>query len=96
MAYPTALNNQVTDAVEQAEAEVIGVAAATAMGNLFLPTSQALGNSAHNAVTEQQQTFEVANAAIVQAVSLLLCADTSSTGRATGKIMNAGKVPVFA
>ena len=42
MAYPTAVNNQITDSVSQANVQVLGVAPAIALGNLFQATAQAL------------------------------------------------------
>jgi hypothetical protein len=96
MAFPTAENSQITDSVCQTNAEILGDAAAMAVGSLFLPTSQALSNAAHNAVTGQQQTFETANATTVQGVSLLLCLDTASTAKGTSAILDTDKVPVSA
>ena len=53
MAAPTYLNSQITDSVTQANTEVLGTSPAVAMGNLFVVTSQALSNAAHNATTSQ-------------------------------------------
>ena len=53
MADPTAVNSQITDAVTQANVKVLGEAPAIAMGNLYLATSQALSNAAHNATPQQ-------------------------------------------
>lgn len=86
MAFPTSENSQITDSVTQANVKVLGDSPAMAMGSLYIPDSQALGNSAHNATTAQQQIFEIANATTVQGVSVLLCVDTASTGKATQKI----------
>jgi len=63
MAFPTAVNSQITDSVTQANVKVLGDAPAIAMGNLFQATAQALGNSAHNATSAQQQTAVAAQAA---------------------------------
>lgn len=95
MAFPTAVNSQTTDSVCQANAKVAGDSVAAAVGSLFIPTSQALGNAAHNAATGQQQTFETASATTVQGVSILLCVDTAATARATKKILHSGNFPVF-
>jgi len=40
MAFPTAVNSQITDSVTQANVQVLGDAPATAMGNLFQATAQ--------------------------------------------------------
>lgn len=90
MAFPTSVNDQVTDSVTQANVEVLGDAPAVAMGNLFQATSQALGNAAHNATTAQQQTNTMAQAATTMGVAVLYSLDTASTGIATKKILESG------
>lgn len=87
MAAVTAVNSQITDSVTQANVQVLGVAPATAMGNLFQATAQALSNAAHNATTAQQQANILAQAATTQGVALLYSLDTASTGRATKEIL---------
>jgi hypothetical protein len=86
MAYPTAVNSQITDSVSQVNTKVLGDAPAIAMGNLFQATAQALANAAHNATTSQMQTNITAQAATTQGVSTLYSIDTASTGVATQKI----------
>jgi hypothetical protein len=86
MAYPTAVNSQITDAVTQANVKVLGDAPAVALGNLYVATSQALSNAAHNATTGQQQTGVTMQASTVQGVSTLYSLDTASTGVATAKV----------
>ncbi len=87
MAFPTAVNNQITDSVTQANVKVLGDAPAMAMGNLFQATSQALSNAAHNATTAQQQTNVTAQAATTMGVATLYSIDTASTGKATQAIL---------
>lgn len=87
MAFPTAVNSQITDSVTQANVQVLGDAPAVAMGNLFQATSQALSNAAHNATTSQQQTNITAQAATTMGVTLLYSIDTATTGVATKKIL---------
>ncbi|PTT89314.1 glycerol-3-phosphate dehydrogenase [Pelomonas sp. HMWF004] len=86
MAFPTAVNSQITDSVSQVNTKVLGDAPAVAMGNLFVATSQALSNAAHNATNNQQQSYVTMQASTTQGVSTLLAVDTASTGRATAKI----------
>lgn len=86
MAFPTAMNSQITDSVTQANVKVLGDAPAVAMGNLFVSTSQALSNAAHNATSNQQQAYVTMQASTTQAVATLLSVDTASTGVATRKI----------
>lgn len=86
MAYPTSVNNQITDSITQTNVKVLGDAPAIAMGNLYQATSQALANAAHNATTAQQQTNIMAQAATTMGVAMLYSLDTASTGVATKKI----------
>jgi hypothetical protein len=87
MAFPTAVNNQITDSVTQANVKVLGDAPAMAMGNLYQATAQALANAAHNATTAQQQAAITAQAATTMGVATLYSIDTASTGIATTKIL---------
>lgn len=86
MAFPTALNSQITDAVTQANTKVLGDAPAMAMGNLFITTSQALSNAAHNATNNQQQSYVTMQAATSQGVSTLLSLEAATAGIATTRI----------
>jgi hypothetical protein len=85
-ATATTVNPQITDAVTQANVKVLGEAPAMAMGNLFIATSQALSNAAHNAVDAQQQMNMTMQAATVQGITTLYSIDTASTGAAASKI----------
>jgi hypothetical protein len=87
MAFPTSVNNQVTDSVTQANTSVLGDAPAVAMGNLFVATGQALSNAAHNATNNQQQSYVTMQTSTTQAVATLLAIDTASTGVATAEIL---------
>ena len=86
MAYPTAVNNQITDSVTQANVQVLAVSPAVAMGNLYQATAQALANAAHNATTAQQQTNITAQAATVMGIATLYSIDTASDAKATQAI----------
>lgn len=89
MAFPTNVNDQITDSVSQVNTKVLGDAPAVAMGNLFQATSQALSNAAHNATEDQQQSYVTTQASTTQGVSTLLSVDTASTGEATRTIFAA-------
>ena len=78
MAFPTAVNSQITDAVTQANAKALGAAPAMAMGQLFVAISQALANAAHNASSAQQQMYVTAQAATTQGVAMLYSLDTAA------------------
>lgn len=86
MAFPTAVNSQITDSVTQANTQVLGAAPATAMGNLFQATAQALSNAAHNATTSQQQSNITAQAATTMGVTTLYSIDTASVAVGTTQI----------
>ncbi len=86
MAFPTSVNNMITDSVTQTNVKVLGDAPAVAMGNLYQATNQALGNSAHNATTAQQQTNVTAQASTTMGVATLYSLATASTGVATAEI----------
>lgn len=76
MAFPTHVNDQITDSVIQANVKVLGDAPAIAMGNLYQATSQALANAAHNATVAQQQMNVAAQAATTAGVALLYAIQT--------------------
>lgn len=72
MAFPTAVNSQITDAVTQANVQVLGVAPAQALGMLDVSLSQSLALAAANAVTQQQNANILMNAVSARAVARLL------------------------
>ena len=88
MAFPTAVNNQITDSVTQANVKVLGDAPAMALANLYQATAQALSNAAHNSTSAQQQTAVTAQAATTMGVATLYSLDTSAVGKATQSILN--------
>lgn len=88
MAFPTSVNNQITDSITQANVKVLGDAPAMAMGNLFQATAQALANAAHNATAAGQQTAVTAQAATTMGVATLYSLDTAAAGKATQAILN--------
>ncbi|CAN2049094.1 Killing trait domain-containing protein [Candidatus Magnetomoraceae bacterium gMMP-1] len=87
MAFPTAVNDQITDSVTQANVKVLADAPAIAMGNFYQATAQALANAAHNATTSQQQTNMMVQAATTQGVALLYSMDTATSGMATKAVL---------
>ena len=86
MAFPTSVNDQITDSVTQANVKVLGDAPAMALGNLYQATAQALSNAAHNATAAQQQAAITAQAATTTGITTLYSIDTASDGIATAKI----------
>ncbi|WP_125784298.1 RebB family R body protein [Pseudoalteromonas rubra] len=86
MAFPTAVNSQITDAVTQVNTKVLGDTPAVAMGNLMLASSQALASTAQRSALSQKFSMSP----IAQGVSSLYSLDTASTGIATRRILNRG------
>ena len=72
MAFPTAVNDQITDSVTQSSVSVLGSVPASAIGFLEQATAQALANAAHNATFAQQQANILAQAATAASVNRLL------------------------
>lgn len=72
MAFPTAVNSQITDAITQSNVKVLGDAPSIAMGNLYQVTAQALANAAHNATAAQQHNNTLAQAVVTRCVQALL------------------------
>jgi hypothetical protein len=92
MAFPTSVNNQITDSVTQANTKVLGDSPAVALGNLYQATSQALANAAHNATNAQQQSYVTTQTSTTMGVATLYSIDTASSGAATTDILSAGSV----
>lgn len=87
MAFPTALNSQITDSVSQVNTKVLGDAPAMAMGNLFVATSQALSNAAHNATNNQNQSYVTMQAATTQGVMALMTVETGTVAAYDARIL---------
>ncbi|PAY02431.1 glycerol-3-phosphate dehydrogenase [Pseudoalteromonas sp. HM-SA03] len=79
MAFPTAVNSQVTDSVSQTNTKVLGDSPALATSKLMLAVSQALSNAAHNAINAQQNNNVTAQAALTQGVNTLMNMDTAAS-----------------
>lgn len=62
MAYPTAVNNMITDSITQANVKVLGDAPAEALSFLYQATAQSLAIAAANAASAQQQANILAQA----------------------------------
>lgn len=86
MAYPTLVNDQITDSVTQANVKVLGDAPAMAMGAIFQALGHSTGILYENAVGSQQQLAIAAQASTNQGVIQIYSVDTMTTGVATSKI----------
>ncbi|HLZ68170.1 MAG TPA: RebB family R body protein [Aliidongia sp.] len=71
MAFPTAVNNQITDSVSQSSVTVLGDAPGLALASLYQTMAQATGLALQNAVANQQSLAAVNQAATAAAVALL-------------------------
>ncbi|MEI2456829.1 RebB family R body protein [Lysobacter firmicutimachus] len=90
MAYPTAVNNQITDAVTQSNVKVVGEAPAFAMGSMFQAAAHSTGILFENAVSAQQQQNSLSQAAANQGVMQIYTVDTTAAAGATEKIAQTG------
>ncbi|WP_369980047.1 RebB family R body protein [Xanthomonas bundabergensis] len=90
MAYPTAVNNQITDAVTQSNVKVIGEAPAFAMGSIYQSLAHSSGILYENAVASQQQQNTLAQAANNQGVMQIYSLDTTAAAGASEKIAQTG------
>ncbi|MEJ8674059.1 RebB family R body protein [Chromobacterium amazonense] len=82
MAFPTAVNDQITDAVTQANVKVVGDAPAVAIGNLYQSLAHSAGILYENAVSSQQQLAIADQAATNQGVIQIYSVDIG--GQALG------------
>ncbi|OQP78034.1 R body protein RebB-like protein [Xanthomonas phaseoli pv. syngonii LMG 9055] len=78
MAFPTAVNPQITDAVTQANVKVVGEAPAFAMGSIYQSLAHSGGILFQNAIAAQQQQNTLAQAANNQGVMQTYGVDTSA------------------
>jgi hypothetical protein len=72
MAFPTAVNSQITDAVTQANVQVVGEAPAMAMGTVYQTMAQSISLASQNAVSNQQNTNTLGQAVITKCVNSLV------------------------
>ncbi|SIT25128.1 MULTISPECIES: RebB family R body protein [Chryseobacterium] len=86
----TKVNDQITDAVTQANVKVLGEAPAMAMGNLYQAMAHSTGILFQNAVSAQNQQNILAQAATTQGVMQIYSIDTAADGIAASKILNGG------
>jgi hypothetical protein len=81
MAYPTAVNNQITDAVTQVNTSTLATAAAMTMGGVFQTAGQALANIAYNGSTAQQNSNVTGQAATTAGVAMIYSLDVAKIGK---------------
>jgi len=72
MAYPTAVNDQITDSVTQTNVEVLANSPAAAIGSLFQTSANASSLILQNAVSNQQNLNSVYSAVTSASIDRLL------------------------
>lgn len=72
MAFPTSVNDQVTDSMTQADAHVLGDAPAIAMGSVYQAFAHSQASAFQNAANAQQQNLTLAQAVTTRSVQMLL------------------------
>lgn len=87
MAFPTAINDQITDSVTQVNTKVVGDSPAMATANLMMSTSQALALAAHNATNSQQQSYVTSQTATTMGVTGLLTLGTTVSGESAEMVL---------
>ncbi len=90
MATPTAVNDQITDAVTQSNVKVIGEAPAMAMGTIFQAMAHSTAILFQNGVSAQQQQNTLSQAAANQGVMQIYTVDTTASAGATEKVAQSG------
>jgi hypothetical protein len=72
MAFPTSVNDQITDSVTQVNTKVVAEAPAMALGSLYQSNAHALSLSFENAVNAQQEKNTLDTAVTTRCVNSLL------------------------
>ena len=90
MAIPTAVNDQITDAMTQANVKVLAEAPAMAMGSIYQTMAHSTGILFENAVSAQQQQNTLTQASTNQGVMQIYSMGTMSDAAATEKVGQGG------
>jgi len=90
MAFPTSVNDQITDAVTQSNVKVVGEAPAVAMGSVYQSMAHSTGILFQNAVAAQQQQNTLTQAATNQGVMQIYSVDTTAAAGAAEKVAQTG------
>lgn len=90
MAYPTSVNNQITDAVTQSNVKVVSEAPAMAMGTVYQAMGHSTGILFENAVASAQQQNALSQAAANMGIMQIYSLDTTATAGASEKMGGVG------
>lgn len=85
------VNSTITDAVTQANVQVLGTSPAMALSNIYQAFSQSLALAAGNAVTAQQQANVIHQVTTTIGVSTLYGVELGAAGRALRSVARGGK-----
>jgi hypothetical protein len=85
MAFPTSVNNQITDAITQSDVKIVGEAPAMALGSLYQAMAHSTGVLFENAVSAQQQQNTLSQAAANMGVMQIYALDTATGAGAAEK-----------
>lgn len=80
MAFPTSVNDQITDSVTQSNVKVIGEAPSVALSSLYQSLAHAAGIAAENLVVQQQNANSLALAVVTRCAETLLGANAQVQG----------------
>lgn len=72
MAFPTAVNDQITDAITQSNVKVLADAPSMALSSVYQTLAHSMGLAVQNAVSNQQAMNQVASALTTRCVDALL------------------------
>ena len=90
MAFPTAVDSQITDSVTQSNVKVLAEAPAYAMSSIYQAMAHSTGILFENAVAAQQQQNALAQAAASQGVMQIYSLNTTAAAGATEQVGQAG------
>lgn len=90
MAYNTDVNSQITDAVTQANVNVLAQSPAMAMGSMFQTMAHSTGVLFENTISAQQQQNTLSQAAANTGVMQIYSVDTMADAASTEKVSQAG------
>jgi len=90
MAIPTTVNDQITDAVTQANVKVLAESPAMAMGAIYQTMAHSTGILFENAVSAQQQQNTLTQASTNQGVMQIYSMGTMADAAATEKVGQGG------
>lgn len=90
-AFPTSVNDQITDAVTQSNVKVVGEAPAMALANVYQTAAHSTGLMFENAVNNQNQQNILGQAATTQGVMQIYSIDTVADAVSIARMLDANE-----